>query len=546
MLLPSLIQQQLEEKQAQLSACAVKTLFANDPQRVEKLSINAGDLLFDFSKHRIDAETLELLTDALAKKDFSVLRAQLLSGGIINNTEQRAALHTALRAPVEEIPEDYRHDIQDCKIRIEQVVESIRADRWHGHTGKPIRSIVNIGIGGSDLGPHMATLALCAIDSPYQFHFVSNIDPGDIVRVLHHCKPEETLFVVSSKTFTTFETLRNAANAKNWLMAALGDESAVARHFLAVSTNLEKAAAFGIPADNVFPMWDWVGGRYSLWSAIGLPLRIAIGNTGFDAFLAGAHSVDQHFATAPLHRNIPVVMALLGVWYRHFWNAQSHGVICYEQRLEQFPAYLQQLEMESNGKTVTREGEPVAYDTGAILWGGVGSNTQHSFHQLLHQGTSTIPLDFVIGLQSPDPLDDQHRFLFANCLAQSHALMAGISSAKVMEQMRDNSVPEADILRLAPHKAMEGNRPHSFLVYPRLTPSVLGQLIACYEHKVFVQSVFWGINPFDQYGVELGKVIGLQVAEALAASGEQLPANIHFDPATDALIRLYRDANKHD
>lgn len=542
MLLSPLIQQSLEEKQALLSTCTVSSLFAHDPHRTKSLSLRAGDLLFDASKHRIDPATLVLLGQALQEKGFDALRQTFLGGDKINNTEQRAALHTALRAPAAIQPAQYATTIAACNDRLARVVDQIRADDWRGYTGKPVRTIVNIGIGGSDLGPHMATRALTALDSPFRFHFVSNIDPVDIVRVLAQCNAEETLFIVSSKTFTTFETLTNAADARRWLVSALGSDEAVARHFLAVSTNVEKAAAFGIPSANVFPMWDWVGGRYSLWSAIGLPVRIAIGNAGFDEFLAGAHAIDEHFATAPLAQNIPVVMGLLGVWYRHFWNAQSHGVICYEQRLEQFPAYLQQLEMESNGKQVTREGQPVSYDTGAILWGGVGSNTQHSFHQLLHQGTSTIPLDFLIGLQSPDPLDDQHRFLFANCLAQSHALMCGQSEQEIVAQMRASGVTEEEIARLAPHKIMPGSRPHSFLVYPKLTPSVLGQLIACYEHKVFVQSVFWGINPFDQYGVELGKVIGLQVADALA--GNSPASGGHFDPATDALIRLFREANQ--
>lgn len=540
MFLSPSFQQLLEQKQTQLAACSVASLFQNNLQRTTQMSTFAADLQLDISKHRIDSETLALLTQALEAKGFDAMRQSLLQGSMINNTEQRAALHTALRTPAAECLAHYRSTIEACNQRLSEVVDKIRNGDWLGHTGKRITSVVNIGIGGSDLGPHMATRALSAIDSPFSFHFVSNIDPGDIVRILHLCDAESTLFIVSSKTFTTFETLTNAAAARRWLLTHLGNEQAVARHFLAVSTNLQYAAEFGIPAENVFPMWDWVGGRYSLWSAIGLPVRIAIGNDGFNDFLAGAHAIDQHFATAPLTQNIPVLMGVLGVWYRHFWQAQSHAVICYEHRLEQFPAYLQQLEMESNGKRVTRDGQPVAYDTGAILWGGVGSNTQHSFHQLLHQGTSTIPLDFIIGLESPDPLDDQHRYLFANCLAQSHALMAGISDDEVAAQMRDKGLPETEIARLAPHRAMPGSRPHSFLVYPKLTPSVLGQLIACYEHKVFVQAVMWGINPFDQYGVELGKAIGLQVADALA---ETASGATHFDPATNALIQRFRQAN---
>lgn len=541
MFLSPSLQKMLEQKQTQLSACSVSSLFKHDPQRTEKMSFSSADLQLDISKHRFDIETLSLLIQALTENDFEAQRQALFNGGLINNTEQRAALHTALRAPATHSPGTaHRTTIDACNERLAGVVDKIRNGQWRGHTGKPITTIVNIGIGGSDLGPHMATRALTALDSPFTFHFVSNIDPSDILRVLHHCDAETTLFVVSSKTFTTFETLTNADDARQWLIKKLGDEKAVASHFLAVSTNVEKAAEFGIPAENVFPMWDWVGGRYSLWSAIGLPVRIAIGNAGFNEFLAGAHAIDQHFATAPLTQNIPVLMGVLGVWYRQFWNAQSHAVICYEHRLEQFPAYLQQLEMESNGKSVTRDGHPVNHNTGAILWGGVGSNTQHSFHQLLHQGTSTIPLDFIIGLQSPDPLDDQHRYLFANCLAQSHALMAGISEANVAAQMREKGATDTEIARLAPHRAMPGSRPHSFLVYPKLTPSVLGQLIACYEHKVFVQAVMWGINPFDQYGVELGKVIGLQVADALA---ETPSGNTHFDPATDALIQRFRQVN---
>ncbi len=533
--------QALADKQAFFSSRSISSLFGADPGRVNALSFRAGELLLDASKHLIDSETLDLLCAALADKGFGALRDTLLGGGLVNNTEQRAALHTALRAPAALRPALCSGLISDCNARAAALVDRIRSDVWKGYTGKPIRTVVNIGIGGSDLGPHMATRALLALDSPYTFHFVSNIDPSDIVRVLHQCNAEETLFVVSSKTFTTFETLTNANDARAWLVAALGDEEAVKHHFVAVSTNVEKASAFGIPQENVFPMWDWVGGRYSLWSAIGLPVRLAIGNDGFEEFLAGAHAMDQHFASAPLNANLPVIMGLLGVWYRHFWHAQSHAVICYEQRLEQFPAYLQQLEMESNGKCVTRDGQGVSFDTGAILWGGVGSNTQHSFHQLLHQGTSTIPVDFLIGLVSPDPLDDQHRFLFANCLAQSHAMLAGQSETDIRADMAAKGMSTEEISRLAPHKVMPGNRPHSMLVYPKLTPSVLGQLIAAYEHKVFVQSVCWGINPFDQYGVELGKLIGLQVAEALSPTpGSQ---QTHFDPATQALIALYRNAN---
>lgn len=539
MLLPSELFTALQAKQRALAETSVLSLFENDQERTAHCSAQAGDLLLDFSKHRIDQQALTLLVEALESKNFNALRTAMLQGQRVNNTEQRAALHTALRTPVEKIPAILKDAISDCNLHQQRVVEQIRSGAWRGATGKRINTVVNIGIGGSDLGPHMATRALLDLESPLKFHFVSNIDPTDIVRVLHACKPAETLFVVSSKTFTTFETLRNASNARTWLVQQLGDEQAVSQHFLAVSSNLEKAAEFGIPAQNVFPMWDWVGGRYSLWSAIGLPLRIAIGNDGFEEFLNGANAIDEHFATMPPAQNIPVLMALLGVWYRNFWGAQSHGVICYEQRLEQFPAYLQQLEMESNGKAVTHEGQPVNYDTGAVLWGGVGSNTQHSFHQLLHQGTGLVPLDFIIGLKSPDPLDDQHRYLFANCLAQSHALMAGLSEAEASEQMREKGLPEAEIHRLAPHRKMPGNRPHSIFVYPKLTPFVLGQLIACYEHKVFCQSVFWDINPFDQYGVELGKTIGVQVADALLP-GATAP---RFDPATDHLINLFRSAN---
>ncbi|CBL47050.1 Glucose-6-phosphate isomerase [gamma proteobacterium HdN1] len=531
--------QALAKQQQALVDTPILALFEQEPDRTKQLICEAGDLTFDVSRHAITSSTLSLLCQMLEERGFGAQRSALFAGEKVNNTEQRAALHTALRAPYRARPDFCAKEIEECNAQAARIADQIRSGVRLGYTGKPFRFIVNIGIGGSDLGPHMAARALQALNSPFEMHFVSNIDPCDIRQVLSQCLPEETLFIVSSKTFTTFETLSNANAARDWLCAALGSMDAVQQHFLAVSSHGERAAGFGISPTNVLPMWDWVGGRYSLWSAIGLPLRIAIGNELFDQMLAGAHQIDQHFSSAPLAKNIPVIMGLLGFWYGEFWQAQCHAVIPYEQRLEFFPAYLQQLEMESNGKRVTRNGQPVDYRTGMIVWGGAGTNTQHSFHQLFHQGTGLIPLDFLVGLQSVDPSADQHRYLFANCLAQSQALLVGANLAEVSEQMRTQGLAESEITRLAPHRVIPGNRPHSIFVYPKLTASVLGQLIACYEHKVFVQSVLWDINPFDQYGVELGKSIGLQVADALAGAA---PAD-GFDAATRLLIAKFRAAN---
>ena len=531
--------QRLAEHHRTVGDVHLRSLFADDPKRGETMNVEAGDLFLDYSKNRITGETVSLLVALAERAGLGDAIEAMWRGERINTTEQRPVLHIALRMPrgtrLVVDGEDVVESVQHVLDRMALFAEQVRFGQWVGHTGRPIRNIINIGIGGSDLGPAMAYDALRAFADPaLTVRFVSNVDGTDIWQATRDLDPAETLFVVSSKTFTTLETLTNAHTARAWLVGGFGDEAAVARHFVAVSTNAAKVAEFGIDPSNMFGFWDWVGGRYSVDSAIGLSLMIAIGPTAFREFLAGFHTIDEHFRSAPLDANLPVLLGLIGLWYDDFFGAETVAILPYSQNLGRFPAYLQQLDMESNGKRVRRDGQPAPVDTGPIVWGQPGTNGQHAFYQLIHQGTRLIPADFI-GFAQPDydeapALLRHHDLLMANFLAQTEALAFGKTA--------DEVAAEGVAAELVAHRTFPGNRPTNTLLAPRLTPSVLGQLIATYEHKVFTQGVIWGINSFDQWGVELGKVLAGRIAPELAtASGEQLGDH---DSSTSTLIRWLR------
>ena len=516
----------------------LRRLFAADPDRAESMTMTVGDLVVDMSKHRVTAPIMADLV-ALAEKAGLPERVDAMLGGDrINTTEDRAVLHTALRAPIDRVIEVNGENVvprvHDVLRKMAAFTDRVRDGDWTGHTGAPIENVVNIGIGGSDLGPVMAYEALAAFHHPrLRCRFVSNVDGSDILAAVRDLDPATTLFVISSKTFTTQETLTNAHSARRWLTSALGDD-AVAAHFVAVSTNADAVRAFGIDTNNMFGFWDWVGGRYSVDSAIGLTLMLAIGAEAFARFLEGFRIVDEHLAGEPLDRNVPVLLGLIEVWYRTFNDLATRAVLPYSRYLHRFPAYLQQLDMESNGKRVRIDGEPVTYETGPIVWGEPGTNGQHSFHQLLHQGTTIVPADFIV-MATPDHLDDEfpgieahHDLLVANCLAQSEALAFGKTAAEVAESVSDPA--------LVPHRTFPGNRPSTTIMAPALTPSVLGQLIALYEHQVFTQGVVWGVNSFDQWGVELGKVLAAAIVPELTGPA----APLTHDSSTNALITRYR------
>jgi glucose-6-phosphate isomerase len=524
----------LQRHHRQLGEVHLRELFAADPARGETMTCEAGDLYLDWSKHRATTETLGLLV-ALAERAGLRRRIDAMFGGErINRTEDRAVLHVALRAPegssIEVGGHDVVPDVHEVLGRMRTFADEVRSGGWLGHTGRPIRNVVNLGIGGSDLGPAMAYEALLPYsDRSRTFRFVSNVDGADIAEATRDLDPAETLFVVCSKTFTTIETLTNARTARAWLLDALGDQAAVSRHFVAVSTNAEKVAEFGIDPANMFGFWDWVGGRYSYPSAIGLSLMVAIGPDRFGELLTGFHLMDEHFRTTPFERNLPVLLGLLGVWYINFFGAESHAVLPYSQYLERFPAYLQQLDMESNGKSVTLDGQLVRVDTGPVVWGQPGTNGQHAFYQLIHQGTRQIPSDFIGICRPAEVVGDHHDLLMANFLAQTEALAFGKTTEEVLAE---GVAPD-----LAPHRTFPGNRPTSTILAPELSPSVLGQLTALYEHKVFTQGTIWDINSFDQWGVELGKVLATRIAAELAPSA---PEDLTHDSSTNTLIRRYR------
>ena len=524
----------LEKHHEQLRSKHLRELFAADATRGERLTAEGAGLFLDYSKNRITDETIELLV-ALAEQSGLADRIEaMFAGDRINVSENRSVLHVALRMPKGSVADRRRRRRRRRGARgARPDARVLRPDprrRVEGHTGKPIRNVVNIGIGGSDLGPVMAYEALRHYsDRDLTFRFVSNVDSTDFVEATHDLDPEETLFIVSSKTFITLETMTNARSARDWALAALGDEAAVAKHFVAVSTNAEKVSEFGIDTDNMFGFWEWVGGRYSMDSAIGLSTMLAVGPDGFDEMLAGFHEMDEHFRTTPFAQNLPALMGLLAVWYGDFFGAQTIGVMPYEQYLKRFPAYLQQLTMESNGKHVTLDGRHVDYDTGAIYWGEPGTNGQHSFYQLIHQGTRLIPVDLIGFGKSLNPLRDHHDLLMSNVFAQAEALAFG----KTEEEVRAEGTPE-DVV---PHRVMEGNRPTNVILAEQLTPRMLGSLVALYEHSVFTQGVVWGIDSFDQWGVELGKALAARIIPELESDSEP---DLHHDSSTNALIRRYR------
>jgi glucose-6-phosphate isomerase len=523
-----------------MRAVHMRDLFADDPGRAARMTIDAAGLHLDFSKHRVTDETLRLLFDLARAVGLEQWRERMLSGEHINVTEDRAVLHTALRSLAGEHldvdGEDVMPAIEAVLTRMQDFSDRVRSGEWKGHTGKAITDVVNIGIGGSNLGPKMVCEAL----RPYQAeqlrpHFVSNVDGTHLAETVRGLNPETTLFIVASKTFTTLETMTNAQSARRWLVDALGDEKAVRNHFVAVSTNSEKVAEFGIDTDQMFEFWDWVGGRYSLWSAIGLPIAIAIGFDRFAELLAGAHAMDQHFRSAPLEQNLPVILALLGVWYIDFAGAKTHAILPYDQSLKYFPAYLQQGDMESNGKHVTRDGMAVDYSTGPVVWGEPGTDGQHAFYQLIHQGTELIPCDFIAPIRSHNPIGNHHSLLMANCFAQTEALMRGRTLEEARAEMRAAGHAEAEAERLAPHRQFDGNRPTSTILLEQLTPESLGALIALYEHKIFTQGIIWGINSFDQWGVELGKKLANVIIGELEAGEVTEP----HDTSTTALLRYF-------
>ncbi len=520
----------------------MRQMFQDDPARVDKFSLQLDDLFFDFSKNRINAETIRLLVALAEQAGLSTHIEQMFTGKKINSTEQRAALHTALRnrsaQAVYVDDKDVMPDIYRVLGLMRRFSDAVRNGQHVGHTGKAIRDIVNIGIGGSDLGPLMVCEALKSYaSSQLNVHFVSNIDSAHLSETLKKLDAQTTLFIVSSKTFTTQETLTNARSARDWLAGRLGDELSVAKHFAAVSTNLEATSKFGINPDNVFEFWDWVGGRYSLWSAIGLPIALYVGMDKFEALLDGAHAMDNHFRGAPLDKNIPVLMGLLGIWYGNFFGVGSNAVFPYCQYLHRFPAYLQQLDMESNGKGTDREGHAVDYDTGITVWGEPGTNGQHAFYQLIHQGTRMIPADFLAPRHSQAPLGEHHAILLANCFAQTEALMVGKTSAEARAELVAQGMQGAALEALLPHKVFAGNKPTNTLLFDKLDAHTLGKLIALYEHKVFVQSVVWNINPFDQWGVELGKQLAGKILPELL---NNTPAASPHDASTSGLIRHYQ------
>ena len=519
----------------------LRELFAADPERAGRYTVGVGDLTLDFSKHLITDETLSLLLELAAARGVESLRDAMFAGEKINVTEDRAVLHVALRAPrderIEVDGEDVVPGVHEVLDRMSAFAERVRSGAWKGATGERIRNVVNIGIGGSDLGPAMAYEALKEYSRrDLTFRFVSNVDGSDLYEATRDLAAAETLFVISSKTFTTVETITNATSAKNWLVDALGgDESVVAKHFVAVSTNAAEVSKFGIDTDNMFGFWDWVGGRYSYDSAIGLSLMVAIGPERFGEMLAGFHTVDEHFRNTPLARNVPALLGLLGVWYGSFFDAQTHAVLPYSHYLSRFSAYLQQLDMESNGKSVQRDGRPVGWQTGPIVWGTPGTNGQHAYYQLIHQGTKIIPADFI-GFAEPvtpaaDPRGAHHDMLTANFLAQTEALAFG----KTKEQVE----AEGTAAPIVPHRVFKGNHPTTTILAPKLTPSVLGQLVALYEHKVFTQGAVWNINSFDQWGVELGKVLAKKIEPELVPDGT--PNAEAHDSSTDALVARYRE-----
>jgi glucose-6-phosphate isomerase len=523
----------------------MRDLFAADPERFARFSLRLGDVLFDYSKNRITDRTMALLFDLARQAGVEARRDAMFAGEKINVTEDRAVLHVALRnrsgRAIMVDGEDVMPEVDRVLGQMRGFCGRVHSGQWTGYTGKKITDVVNIGIGGSDLGPQMATLALAHFAEPgITPHFVSNVDGTHLAETLRRVNPETTLFIIASKTFTTLETMANAHSARDWFLAQAKDEQAVARHFVALSTNTEAVAKFGINPANMFVFWDWVGGRYSLWSAIGLSIALSVGFDHFEAMLEGAFAADEHFRTAPLEQNIPVIMGLLGVWYGNYFGAQTHAILPYDQYLTRFAAYFQQGDMESNGKSVTTDGRFVTYDTGPIVWGEPGTNGQHAFYQLIHQGTRLIPCDFLAPARTQNPLGEHHKMLLSNFFAQTEALMRGKTPDEARAELAAKGGSGAQLELLSRAKSFAGNRPTNSFLFKELNPRTLGMLIALYEHKIFTQGVIWGINSFDQMGVELGKVLAGSILKEL---GDEAPVASH-DSSTNGLINYYKELRR--
>ncbi len=537
--------QALDAHHHSMARAHMRDLFAQDAQRFEKFSLKTGDIFLDYSKNIITHETFSLLMNLARQANLADWISRMFAGEKINVTENRAVLHIALRnranRPIMVDGKDVMPDVNAVLAQMKVFSEAVRSGKWRGYTGKPISDVVNIGIGGSDLGPVMVTEAL----KPYgkeglNVHFVSNIDGTHIAETLKHLNPETTLVIVASKTFTTQETLTNALAAKQWLLKSAGDVSAVAKHFVALSTNAKEVSAFGIDTRNMFEFWDWVGGRYSLWSAIGLSIAIYIGMENFETLLSGAHEMDEHFRTAPLEENMPVILGLLGIWYNNFFGAQTHVILPYDQYLHRFSAYFQQGDMESNGKSVARDGETVDYATGPIIWGEPGTNGQHAFYQLIHQGTRVIPADFIVPIETHNPIGEHHAILLSNFFAQPEALMKGKTTAEARVELEAAGLRGEELEKLLPHKVFAGNKPTNSFILQKITPKTLGALTALYEHKIFVQGIIWNINSFDQWGVELGK----QLAKAIFPELKGDEKVRGHDASTNGLINYYKANRK--
>ncbi|MGN6646577.1 MAG: glucose-6-phosphate isomerase [Cytophaga sp.] len=534
----------LNEHYSKTSGLQMRDLFAADKDRFSKYSIQFNEILVDYSKNRITDETISLLLALAEEAGLKQAIEDMFSGKKINNTEKRSVLHVALRnrsnTPILSDGKDVMPEINAVLEKMKGFCEKVRSGAWKGYTGKTITDVVNIGIGGSDLGPVMVTEALKPYgSSTLNVHFVSNVDGTHIVEVTKKLNPETTLFIIASKTFTTQETITNAESAKAWFLKTAKDEAAVAKHFVALSTNAKSVSAFGIDTNNMFEFWDWVGGRYSLWSAIGLSIALYIGFDNYIELLSGAHAMDKHFKETPFAKNIPVLLALIGVWYNNFYNAESHAILPYDQYMHRFAAYFQQGDMESNGKRVTKDGTKVSYSTGPIIWGEPGTNGQHAFYQLIHQGTKLIPCDFLAPVISQNPIGDHHPKLLANFFAQTEALMKGKTAEEAKAELEKSGMSAEDVAALVNHKVFEGNRPTNSIFFKKLTPFTLGSLIAMYEHKIYTQSVVWQINAFDQWGVELGKQLANAILPELK---DNTPVSSH-DSSTNGLINFYK-ANK--
>ncbi len=537
--------QELHQHYQQIKDIHLNDWFKSDSERFNKFSVEFGDILLDYSKNRITEKTLELLVELATQAGLKQWTEKMFSGDAINHTEKRAVLHVALRnranAPIYVDGQNVMPNVNAVLGKMRAFTEKVRSGEWKGATGKSITDIVNLGIGGSDLGPYMVCEALM----PYgktglNVHFVSNVDGTHLAETLKKVKAETTLFVIASKSFTTHETIANAKSAKKWFLNHINDESAVAKHFVAVSTNTPAVTSFGIDPKNMFEFWDWVGGRYSLWSAIGLSIALFIGMDNYEELLQGAFEMDTHFNAMPFHKNIPVILALLGIWYNNFFGAESYAILPYDQYLHRFSAYLQQGDMESNGKSVSKDNQPIDYQTGPIIWGEPGTNGQHAFYQLIHQGTKLIPSDFLAPIHSHNPMDDQHQMLLSNFFAQTEALMKGKTIEEASAELEASGMSAEEIEMLLPHKVFPGNKPTNSIMYKRLTPKTLGSLIAMYEHKIFVQGVIWNVNSFDQWGVELGKQLAKKILPELETP-DQITTH---DSSTNGLINFYKAHNK--